>query len=154
MKLLILSDSHGYIYNLEEILKKERSADMIIHLGDGADDMMLMTEYTQGKLVYLCKGNCDSYVYGFTEKVILPIENTRIFACHGHEYGVKYGLYKLYYAAKQEEAGLCLYGHTHIPKCDAEEDMFIVNPGSVSGGNYAVAEITGDKITTVNKSLS
>lgn len=154
MKLLILSDSHGYLFYLEEILKRERGADMIIHLGDGADDLMAMSEYTQGKMVYTCKGNCDSAVYGFPEAVQTEAESVKIFACHGHQYGVKFGLQRLYYAAKEHGAQLCLFGHTHEPYSDFEEDFFMVNPGPAAGGYYAVAELKNGMIKTVNKQIS
>ena len=153
MKLLILSDSHGCAYYLEEILKRERGADMIIHLGDGGDDMMNMTEYTQNKMLYICKGNCDSAVYGFPEAVLTEAEGVRIFACHGHQYGVKFGMQKLYYAAKERGAKLCLFGHTHEPLCDFEEDFFMVNPGPAANGFYATAELKNDGIKSVNRQI-
>ena len=153
MKLLILSDSHGYIFYLEEILKRERGADMIIHLGDGGDDMMTMNEYTQGKMTYVCKGNCDSSVYNFPETVITEAEGVKIFACHGHRYGVKFGLQNLYYAAKEQGAKLCLFGHTHEPYSDFEEDFFMVNPGPAAGGYYAVAELKNGTVKTTNKQI-
>ncbi len=84
MKLLILSDSHGYLSRLEEILKREQSADQIIHLGDGGGDLPAMAEYTRGKPLYTCRGNCDSNVYGFPERLILRVEDVTRFACHGH----------------------------------------------------------------------
>ena len=153
MKLLILSDSHGYVFFVEQILQRERDAEVIIHLGDGGDDMMAMAEYTQGKPVYICRGNCDSAVYGFPDSVQLTLEGVTVFACHGHRYGVKYGLQKLYYAAKEAEARLCLFGHTHQPHSSFEESFFMVNPGPAAGGCYAVAELTDGAVKTVNKRL-
>ena len=153
MKLLILSDSHGYLFYLEQILQRERDADVILHLGDGGDDLNAMTEYTQGKAVYVCRGNCDSVVHGFPESLQLDFEGVRVFACHGHRYGVKYGLQKLYYAAKEAEARLCLFGHTHCPHSSFEEDFFMVNPGPAASGCYAVAELAEGAVKTVNRSL-
>ena len=153
MKLLILSDSHGYLFYLEQILQRERDADAIIHLGDGGDDLSVLAEYTQGKPVYICRGNCDSTVYGFPDSVRVTLEGVTVFACHGHNYGVKYGLQKLYYAAKEAEAQLCLFGHTHQPFSDFEADFFLVNPGPAAGGCYAVAELTDGVVKTVNKRL-
>ena len=154
MKLLILSDSHGYVFNLEAILKRERDADAILHLGDGGDDLRLMTEYTEGKPCYICKGNCDSVGHGFPETIVTEAEGVRIFACHGHQYGVKYGLQKLYYAAKEAGAQLCLFGHTHSPCCEFEPGFTMVNPGSVAAGSYCVAELRDGTVRTENKSLA
>lgn len=153
MKILILSDSHGYLSRLEAILQKEADADMILHLGDGGGDLSLMTEYTAGKPVYVCRGNCDSEVYGFPESVTTVVEGATVFACHGHRYGVKYGLERLYFAAKEAGAKLCLFGHTHQPYSDFIDNFFMVNPGSAAGGCYAVAEINHGEVKTLNKSL-
>ena len=153
MKLLILSDSHGYVFFVEQILRRERDAEVVIHLGDGGDDMMAMAEYTQNKAVYTCRGNCDSSVYGFPESVQLNLEGIPIFACHGHQFGVKFGMQKLYYAARERGAKLCLFGHTHEPYSDFDEDFFMVNPGPAASGHYAVAELKNGTVKTVNKSL-
>ena len=153
MKLLILSDSHGYLFFVEQILKRERSADMIIHLGDGGSDLLPLTEYTTGKIVYTCMGNCDSPVYGFPDFVLTEAEGVKIFACHGHRYGVKYGYQNLYYAAREQGAKLCLFGHTHEPFSDYDGSLYMINPGSAAGGYYAVAELKNGEIRALNKAL-
>lgn len=38
MRVLIISDTHGRRANLEEVLEREESLDMLIHLGDVEDD--------------------------------------------------------------------------------------------------------------------
>ena len=153
MKLLILSDSHGYLFFLEQILQRERDADMIVHLGDGGDDLMPLAELTSGKPVYHCRGNCDSAVYGFPDFVLTEAEGVRIFACHGHRYGVKYGLQNLYFAAREQNAKLCLFGHTHQPFSDFDGDLYMVNPGPAGSGYYAVAELQNGEVRTFNRSL-
>lgn len=150
MKILVLSDSHGRTDLLEDILKKEaRTCDIIVHCGDGADEMMSLNEYTYGKAVYLCKGNCDSYIYGFAELNTFPAEGKKIMACHGHRYNVKYGLTDLYFAAQENNADICLFGHTHNPGYEFAYGILFLNPGSVAGRSYATIEKNGDKLTPV-----
>ena len=71
----------------------------------------------------------------------------------GHQFGVKFGMQKLYYAARERGAKLCLFGHTHEPYSDFDEDFFMVNPGPAASGHYAVAELKNGTVKTVNKSL-
>ncbi|MBR3768854.1 MAG: metallophosphoesterase [Clostridia bacterium] len=147
MKILILSDSHGFSQELEAILKKERNADMIIHLGDGGKDMFDMNEYTAFKPVYQIKGNCDTSAYNFPLRLISYAEKVKFLACHGHAYNVKLGLSSLYYAAKEEECAVALYGHTHIVNIEEYDGVTLFNPGSIMNGKYGIMEVTGERFT-------
>lgn len=154
MRILVISDSHGYTYRLNEILRREHAAaDIIVHCGDGAEEMLSMGEYTLGKTVFLCRGNCDSTVYGFEELNSFKADTKNVMACHGHRYGVKYGLTDIYFKAKETGSDICLFGHTHEPGYDYFNDIWFINPGSAADGSYAVVEITGNKINPVMKRL-
>lgn len=152
VKVLILSDSHrsGLV---NDILKKERNSDIFIHLGDGGSDMFDTGEFTGGKPVYNVKGNCDTASYGFPEKLISYFGSVKFYACHGHNHNVKNGLSALFYAAKQEQCTLALFGHTHIALNEEYEDVILFNPGSAMNGRYGILEISGDKMTLKHCSL-
>ncbi len=152
MKVLIISDSHRSQL-LTDILKKERNADIILHLGDGSPDMLDTGEYTGGKPVYTLKGNCDLSSYNFPAKLISFAGKAKFFACHGHAYNVKEGLSALFYAAKEAECAFAFYGHTHIPHIEKYEDVTLFNPGAVMNGRYGIMEINGDSITLQHRSL-
>lgn len=153
MRMLILSDSHGDLSTLEYILKRERSADLIIHLGDFADDMNLFYEYTQTKGLLLCKGNCDINGADFPLQHIFQAENKNVFCCHGHRYGVKNGLSSLYFAAREQKADIALFGHTHSPFLDTESEVILLNPGAARNGDYATIEIIGNGIKPLLKTI-
>ena len=51
---------------------------------------------------------------------------------HGHNYNVNYGLMNLSYKAEEENAQIVLYGHTHRYNVDYINNIFFLNPGSVS----------------------
>ncbi|MBR3597678.1 MAG: metallophosphoesterase [Clostridia bacterium] len=138
MKILVMSDSHGFSGTVKSILKKERSCDAVIHLGDGGADMLEMNEYTAGKPVYQVKGNCDISAYNFPPKLISYIGDTKFLACHGHAYNVKNDLGALFYAAKENGCTLALFGHTHIPLKEQYEDVTLINPGSVMNRRYCI----------------
>ena len=153
MKVLILSDSHSKRCYLEEILKREQSAEIIIHLGDGADDMLAESAYTAGKALYQCAGNCDSSLFDFPKTQLINICGRKIFACHGHQYSVKVGLDKIYFAALEKGAELCLYGHTHQPHEDSKDGICFFNPGAVNNAEYAIAQISENTLKLQHKSL-
>ena len=153
MKAVIVSDSHGNSEILERIFSAERNTDCIIHLGDGSDDLMRLNSCTGRIPVYQLKGNNDSSFYNFSPKLITYMGNIKFFACHGHLLDVKYGLTKLYYAAKEHECRIAFFGHTHIPLRDESDDITFFNPGCAYKGHYGVLETKGDKFTLTHKNI-
>ena len=79
-------------------------------------------------------GNCD-FDRETEEKVIL-VENKRIFLCHGHRYHVKSGYLNLQYAAREKEADLVLFGHTHRIFYEQHNGLSMLNPGSIGEPRY------------------
>lgn len=129
-RVLIISDSHGQMENVEKVIKREGNLDMVIHLGDiiGQDDKLRNLCDCPVKIV---RGNCDFYSENELNEVF-SIDKNKIFATHGHYYGVNWDLNKLYYAAQEQGCNIAMYGHTHIPDITYQGGMTIVNPGSVS----------------------
>lgn len=144
MRLLIVSDSHGYISALERILNKENEADVVFHLGDGAVDFERFSDLLKTKQVFRLKGNCDSAQLGLPTEILAALGNDRIFACHGHMFSVKSSLMTLMFSGLEKEATICLYGHTHIPSVDYRNGMLFLNPGSAGNGRYATIDLKSD----------
>ena len=145
MRLVVISDSHGHGSVVDRIIRKEKSADAVVFLGDVTSDIEDFTyEYTDKKF-YIVSGNCDffaDYPYTAVEK----IGGVNVFMTHGHTVGVKGGLGALIKAAKQSDCKIALYGHTHVSDIKYEDGLYIVNPGSCArsrdGGNsYAIIDI-------------
>lgn len=142
MKILVLSDSHRAQKPMLDAVRRERP-DAIIHLGDHSSDAQeLAAEFP---LLPLCRirGNCDLFEEDVPESVLMNWEGVRIFATHGHRYGVKSGLLRLHYAAMEKEAVVTLFGHTHIPHCEESEGVWLMNPGACgrSCPSYGIIEI-------------
>ena len=130
MKILVVSDSHGFEGNLRKVIERVEPIDMLIHLGDfesGEDRIKKMVNCE----VHMVPGNNDYAPHLDRDKVV-NIAGHRIFLTHGHKYGVYYGLYGLYDKAKENNCDVVLYGHTHIPKINYMDDITFVNPGSIS----------------------
>lgn len=154
MRILAVSDSHGYDYLLRDIFKRENAAaDVIAHCGDGAPSMLNMGEYTFGKPVYTCRGNCDSSAYGLENVTLFEVGGKRVLLTHGHLYQAKLTLENLTYAALEKEAQIVLFGHTHEAGYEYYKNVWLINPGCAAEREYAVIDINGDKINPTLKRL-
>lgn len=147
MKLLVLSDSHGRIGLIQEIIEKE-SYDKLIFLGDGLRDF----EYINDEKCIKIAGNCD--LFSIEQKEVrLKIEDVQLLATHGHLYRAKLGPFGLIKEARARQVDLLLYGHTHEQKIEIIDGVKFVNPGSVANGKYAIIEIIGNQTTVELKSI-
>lgn len=153
--IVIISDSHGNVKNLEKLLPIFNENDFVVHLGDGIGDMrfLLRQEETLYNKFYGCAGNCD-FSSPYPLEGIFSVENVDIFYCHGHNYRVKSTLAELAQRAKQKGCQVALYGHTHTPNITEIDGVTLINPGSLryplhQGGSYCYMVIHGEKITPV-----
>ena len=150
---LIVSDSHGRRKPLETIFPLAAENDYIVHLGDGAGDLReLMSKYPEK--TYLLKGNCDAYAW--QEECVIEAEGISILCCHGHKYGVKSGLSRLAYRAKELDCEVALYGHTHRASIDEVGGVLCINPGSAgsySDSSYCYLVVHNKKPTATIVSL-
>ncbi len=146
-RILVFSDSHGrdeyMIKTIERI-----PCDLVVHLGDNVRDIEDITYiYPDIKFEYV-RGNCDFASPAEATKII-EAEGFRILLTHGHEFGVKTGMERIYDFAAENGIDCILYGHTHIPFCEKEGDMLVLNPGSgrnPGGESYGVIEIEDGEI--------
>ena len=150
MKILILSDSHS-AYSFMRLCVDGVRPDVLIHLGDYADDGLALHEEYPHIPFYQVPGNCDRYRWDSREPETLAptIGGVRLYLCHGHQHKVKQYLGDLVRTARGFGAAAALYGHTHQADCRREEDgLWVVNPGSCGfyGGSAAVMELAGGRI--------
>ena len=144
MKLLVISDSHG---NYARALKAHELAgpvDLIVHLGDGAEDARLMEELLEVP-VHRVAGNCD-LGSRLPSELILECGGCRILLTHGNRLSVKSGLTLLRKRGAELGAQVVLYGHTHLPAAENFEGMLLVNPGALKEGfpgSYAILTLEG-----------
>ena len=131
MKILVISDSHGYDENVMRALEEEQPIDALIHLGDSqgsADEIRYLADCES----YMVAGNCD-FFSGLPEMAVAEIAGHRIMMTHGHHHSVNSGTKYLVYEARENGCDIALYGHTHIPEIDSSDpDVLVMNPGSIS----------------------
>ncbi|MBQ8683139.1 MAG: YfcE family phosphodiesterase [Clostridia bacterium] len=148
MRILVVSDVHGRMKGLCQAIEAQPTARTVLFLGDGlrqAEDAAL--QYPD-RTFYMVPGNCD-FASG-----LLPVRQEtfggkRFYFTHGHIHDVKYSLYRLELAAREAEAHIVLYGHTHIPHEEYVDGLYLFNPGSLGyGGTYGYVDIAGGGIRT------
>ena len=137
MRVLVLSDTHRDRYALREALLRQPKAEVLIHLGDGAEEAQELCAGLPGKAFYQVRGNCD---WGSLLPAVgeLCLEGRHIFYTHGHLYEVKYGLSNLVAAAEERGAQIALFGHTHRVFYDKHNRIAYMNPGSIGQPPYGI----------------
>lgn len=149
MRILVVSDTHRDSYSLRQAILQQPTAEVILHLGDGEEEIMDMKLEFPKRMIIPVRGNCD---WGSTlpssEEICL--EGKRIFMTHGHLYQVKMGYHPIYCAAREKKADILLFGHTHVPMQDYDDGLYVLNPGSLNGANasYGILDITPAGIMT------
>ncbi len=151
LKLLVFSDTHGREKYIETAIAAHGGkADALIFLGDG----ILGANEMFGKyphIPHICvKGNCDLYAIGEVDEALIDMGGVKILCMHGHKYDVKSTLMRAAYRAREREAQLLLFGHTHAPVELRDESLVMFNPGSLGLGyphrTYGVVEIVDGNI--------
>ena len=157
-KLLVLSDTHGNIAALRDVLNWAQARlppnDTIsaaVFLGDGIYDLRRAADaagfFCEWKLV---RGNND-FGGSAPETAVLDFCGHRFFLCNGHRYSVYSGYHTLIAAARNMDANAALFGHTHVPYYKKEGNLLLVNPGSIGmprsriGASFAVIECSPGK---------
>ena len=138
MLIAVVSDTHRgmkYIKLAKNLIKK---ADVLIHLGDNIEDVEELENGVNGK-VYAVAGNCD-YSSKYPKEGIIEVNGRKIFYTHGDLYGVKSSINRIYYKGRELAADIVLFGHTHEQLLEKEDNIILMNPGSISlprfGGRY------------------
>lgn len=129
MNIGVISDTHGSKENIEIIIERFNNVDMFIHAGDNYQDAQVIERKKQVPVISV-KGNCDYGDWPLEEEFFLA--GKKIFLTHGHKYGVKYNLQRLYFRAKELEADCCIFGHSHIASIDIIDSIWFLNPGSLT----------------------
>lgn len=152
-KLVLLSDTHGYIGEVLDYLK-ENKPNLLIHCGDYSSDAREISTLL-GLRYYCVRGNND-YEPQIPFKRILDIEGYKIYLTHGHKEGIYGGKEILYQKAREASCNLVFFGHTHV-YCDIDlGGLRFLNPGSASlprDGQKSLMSLTfedGLKVEKIN----
>ena len=150
MRLLVVSDSHGDGFSLRRAIDAQPTARAVFHLGDGVREAGEMEKLYPDRTFYMVRGNCD-FAAGslYPEVGMTELEGRRIVYLHGYTHRVKSGMEAVIGLARQRQADILLFGHTHRALSTYEDGLYILNPGSVArSGTYGVVDITPAGIVT------
>jgi putative phosphoesterase len=115
---------------MDAVLRKtHRLISAVAHLGDGWDEihaLMLMYPFLP---LYAVEGNCD-YESG-PGALTFYFASKKFIITHGHRFQVKSGYLRIGLWARENEADVCLFGHTHIPEIFYSGKTLMMNPGSI-----------------------
>lgn len=127
MKVLFVSDSHGLTKELEKIVEKHQNeVQVFIHCGDSelAPDHPALENYV------VVGGNCD-FDEQFSGDIVKKVGDKTIFITHGHKYSVKSNLMKIAYKAREVDADIVCFGHSHYLGAEMDRGILFINPGSI-----------------------
>lgn len=151
MRVLVMSDSHGDEENVRWALEKHPDIRTVVHLGDGRLEQAILR--AAGKQAVCVQGNCD-FCSDEPLKRQVEWEGVGLLMTHGHEYRVKMRLDTLAYAAEAAGAKAALYGHTHRQSNVFAGNVYLINPGSIRAGEYAVLTLEAGKLLCELKNLN
>lgn len=146
MKILVVSDTHGNHKNLDKILDLAGEIQMFIHLGDveGGEEYINAVVDTEKHIV---RGNND-FFSDLPKEEEFYIGKYKTFITHGHNYYVSLDPEYIKEEGIARRADIVMFGHTHKPFLEQNEEITVLNPGSVSyprqegrKGSYMLIEL-------------
>lgn len=129
MKILVVSDTHRKNDNYFTILEMHHP-DMVIHCGDSVGSEYALTTAAECP-VQMVAGNND-YFSELPRELEFSIGKYRVWVTHGHSYYVSMGNEMIKREAVARGKDIVIYGHTHRPVIDMDDDVIAINPGSLS----------------------
>lgn len=157
MKVLVISDTHGKIDKVKDVLEEEGEIPIqaVLHCGDYVSDARILAKFYPHLKVYSVYGNCD-VGFGGEYNHLVELEDVKIYMTHGHRYGVKWGEYEdLVIDAAAYDAQVAVCGHSHQAYLKDHEGMLVMNPGSITlprdtpYPSYGILEVEKGKILDV-----
>ena len=129
-RICIISDTHGDVSGIEQILPTINSCEFLVFLGDHVRDLSDISDRVIPPILSV-RGNCD-YWSDQPEEFVIDFHGKRLMFTHGHNYRVKYSLLSLALRAKERNCDFAFYGHTHVADQSEYDGVKLVNPGSIS----------------------
>lgn len=154
MKIVVMSDTHGNMNRLKDVINKNKDVDMFLHLGDGAEEFFEIKKLYPSLSMNIVRGNCDFGYDNIPKYKTFDVCSHKIFASHGYKHNVKDGIENYVEFAKGNGADVILYGHTHKRFTKNQDNLYIMNPGSLScpregGPSYGILNIDDDVIMEI-----
>lgn len=127
-RIIVVSDTHGNFDILYDIVTRNQTADMFIHLGDGEREYDDVRNLYPEKAFLHVRGNND---WGDAPIMrVFSLNEHKFYLTHGHSFS-RSGMEGFISAvAASNGCDIALFGHTHVPCNMAENGVTLFNPGS------------------------
>lgn len=123
MKIVVVSDSHGNIENLNRVKDKavEVNASAFIHLGDNYDDVDAV-DFSEIEVIKVPGTRCPEYLdKPFLRRIIKDFDGWSFLISHMNELPENSSTHK--------NIDVILHGHTHKPEIYERNGIIRINPG-------------------------
>lgn len=149
MKIIVVSDTHGNMHRLKDVVENNKDADLFLHLGDGAEEFFEVKKLYPDLFMDIVRGNGDLGYDHVPNYKMFDVCSHKIFASHGYMHNVKDSIDNYVEFARGKGADIILYGHTHKRFTKNQDSLYIMNPGSLSyprsqGPSYGILNIGND----------
>ena len=131
-RIAVISDTHlprGTRALPDECMRRLADADLVLHAGDFVSTQFLEELKRIGPRVEGVYGNMDEAALkaALPKQRVVEVESVRIGIVH--DAGPRVGR-EARLAARFEDCGAVIYGHTHVPQVERFQHLWILNPGS------------------------
>ena len=146
MRIGVISDTHGNTNVIDQAVEMAGAVDVWLHAGDFIADADYLRTVYEAEVVNVA-GNCDGFAQEASEEIVYEAEGCRIFLTHGHLYDVKRNPHRLVIAAREKNASIAVFGHSHVAFINKINDVLLINPGSLAyprdgkGRSFVVLEL-------------
>jgi uncharacterized protein len=133
VRVAVISDTHGDLSRLDQARTLLGPVDWLIHAGDYHRDAQPVAERlgVPAHRVRAVVGNCD-YLMAEPALDLFEIEGVRMLLTHGHHYGVKHTLDRIFFKAQEARVQVAIFGHSHVAVNATDSGILLLNPGSLS----------------------
>lgn len=129
MRILIVSDTHRENYIYVKLCERYKP-DMVIHCGDIEGSEYIINEAAKCPVIMV--GGNNDFFSDLKRDEEFSIGKYKIWVTHGHRYYVSMGPEIIADEARSRGINILMYGHTHRPFISKEDDLVIINPGSLT----------------------
>lgn len=126
MQIVVMSDTHGDSHVITKVRGFYPNVETMIHCGDSE----LAFSHAALDGMEKVRGNCDMD-YAFPDEITLQVGDATLFVTHGHLFNVKTSILSLCYRAKEVNAQIACFGHSHVLGAEMIDNILFINPGSL-----------------------
>lgn len=145
MKIVLVSDNHGSLKVLKDILNIHQNADYYLHCGDSEMTASMIRPFVG------VRGNND-FGLDYPDYRVIEIDGHRVLVIHGHRYVFFNSIEPLIKKAQELVCDVVFFGHTHMYFDQEIDGIRFINPGSChynrdySRPSYAIVDIDQQSI--------